>query len=86
MYKEFIPLLRAAAKGEEVKLEDFVIKTHPKDTFVMAGGTKLSDTKTADTQTQLLQRIADSIENGGNVYIDGNLAGKAGVISTYTSS
>ena len=69
----------------EIQAEDFTIKTHPKDTLVMAGGTQLGG-----NDNKLLEKIAQGIEalnkKEGDVYINGNAAGKALSLSTYRSS
>lgn len=70
--------------GKKVDVNDFTIRTHPKDTLVMAGGTKLGEDN--KKTNQLLERLISAVEKGGNVYIDGNAAGKSMVLGTYTSS
>jgi len=54
----------------DITVEDFTIKTHPKDSLVMAGGTKFNEETNA-----LLKELIVAVNKGGNVYIDGNKAG-----------
>ena len=56
---------------------DFTIKTNPKDTLVMAGGTKFGEETNA-----LLKELITAVKAGGNVYMDGNKVGQALVLST----
>ena len=60
-----------------IEAEDFTIKTHPKDTLVMAGGTQFGE----ETNNLLRQLIA-AVQAGGDVYIDGNKAGNAMVLAS----
>lgn len=69
-------------KFKKIKADDFTIQTHPKDTLMMAGGTQLGNNEQAEKQTRLLENISLAIERGGNVYINGNAAGKALVLGT----
>lgn len=69
---------------ESIQLDDFIIKSHPKDTFVMAGGTKLG--QDSQKTNQLLERLISAVERGGNVYIDGNKAGRALVLASHKLS
>ena len=59
-------------------LDDFTIRANPKDTLVMAGGTRFGE----ETNTLLRELIA-AVKEGGDVYIDGNKAGQALVMSSY---
>ena len=47
-------------------MNDFVIRTHPMDTFVMAGGTKLGGNNQMDTD-----RIVDAINKNRVISYDG---------------
>ena len=69
---------------QTVKANDFTIQTHPKDTLMMAGGTKLGDA--GEKTNMLLEKLIAAVEKGGDVYIDGNKAGKALALATYRSS
>lgn len=63
-----------------IPANDFTIRTHPQDTLVMAGGTKLgSDNKKTN---ELLERLINAVERGGSVYLDGRKVGEALVINT----
>lgn len=68
-------------KTTSIDVNDFQINTHPKDTLVMAGGTKFGD----ETNTLLKDLIA-AVNKGGNVYLNGNTVGQAMTLSTYKSS
>ena len=70
--------------NREIEANDFTIKTHPKDTLVMAGGTQLGGSN--DKTNQLLEKLLGAVERGGDVYIDGNRAGKSLALATYRSS
>ena len=59
-------------KNQTVEAEDFTIKTHPKDTLVMAGGTKFGD----ETNT-LLRQLIETIEKGSEVVLNGDKVGQA---------
>ena len=59
-------------KGKkEGSFDDFTIRANPKDTLVMAGGTKLGD----ETNT-LLKELITAVKSGGHVYIDGRKVGE----------
>lgn len=64
-------------KNSIEKVNDFTIQTHPKDTLVMAGGTKFGEETNA-----LLKELITAVKAGGNVYMDGNKVGQALVLST----
>jgi len=68
-------------KTTSIDVQDFQINTHPKDTLVMAGGTKFGD----ETNT-LLKELIGAVSKGGNVYLNGNTVGQAMTLSTYKSS
>lgn len=70
--------------NREIEANDFTIKTHPKDTLVMAGGTQLGGSN--DKTAALLEKLITAVEKGGDVYIDGNKAGKALSLASYRSS
>ncbi len=55
-------------------VNDFTIRTHPKDTLVMAGGTKLNED--SKETNQLLRTLITAVENGGNVYLNNQLVGE----------
>jgi hypothetical protein len=75
---------KATPQIKEKEVEDFVIKTHPKDTLVMAGGTKLGgDDKKVDRMITLLEQL---VTKEGTVYINGNAAGKALALQAYRTS
>ena len=87
---------------QSIKLDDFTIQPHPKDTLVMAGGTKLgvdnqpqnnslavdmpSIKKDTEKTNQLLEKLIAAVERGGNVYMDSNKVGRSLVLGTYQSS
>lgn len=56
--------------------DDFTIRANPKDTLVMAGGTKLGD----ETNV-LLRELITAVKTGGDVYIDGAKVGSAMVMA-----
>lgn len=70
--------------NQDLNVQDFTIKTHPKDTLVMAGGTKLG--QDSQKTNQLLERLISAVERGGDVYIDGNKAGRALVLASHKLS
>ena len=70
--------------NREIEANDFTIRTHPKDTLVMAGGTQLGSSN--EKTNELLERLLGAVEKGGDVYIDGNKAGKSLALATYRSS
>jgi hypothetical protein len=57
-----------------MNVQDFTIRTHPKDTLVMAGGTKLNED--SKETNQLLKTLITAVENGGNVYLNNQLVGE----------
>ena len=69
-------------KKDEIEAEDFTIRTHPKDTLVMAGGTQLGGGQSMEEVVKSVNRLTAIVEKGGNVYINGNDAGKALVLGT----
>lgn len=66
---------------QTIKANDFTIQTNPADTLVMAGGTQFGK-ETND----ILSKILNAVQSGGDVYIDGNKAGEALVMGTYKAS
>jgi hypothetical protein len=62
---------------QTIKANDFTIQTNPADTLVMAGGTQFGK-ETND----ILSKILNAVQSGGDVYIDGNKAGEALVMGT----
>ena len=67
-------------KGDEIFANDFTIRSNPKDTLVMAGGTRFGE----ETNTLLKELIA-AVKEGGDVFIDGNKAGMALNLGAYRS-
>ena len=67
-------LQQVGAGDTTLPVNDFTIRTHPQDTLVMAGGTKLNE----DSQetNQLLRTLITAVENGGNVYLNNRLVGE----------
>lgn len=70
--------------NREVEVNDFTIKTHPKDTLVMAGGTQLGSSN--EKTNQLLEKLISAVQSGGDVYIDGNKAGRSLALASNRSS
>ena len=75
-------------KTEET--EDFIIRPgQPVQKFdkedLVIGGTNLTGGSNKNVEG-LLERIASAIESGGDVYIDGNKAGKAMVLASHKLS
>jgi hypothetical protein len=66
----------------EIKVNDFIIRTHPKDELVMAGGTNLGKGGNEEV-TLLLKELVTAVKSGGNVYLDGNKVGTAMGMSTF---
>ena len=54
----------------ELNVNDFTLKTNPKDTITMAGGTKLGG-----NVEKLLKELIDEVKKGGDVIMDGNKVG-----------
>tara|TARA_R100000951_G_C2537650_1_gene148357 strand:- start:7 stop:627 length:621 start_codon:yes stop_codon:yes gene_type:complete len=59
-------LISTGEKNKTITAEDFTIKTHPKDTLVMSGGTKFGDETNA-----LLRELITAVKSSGNISIDG---------------
>ena len=66
--------------SNEMRLNDFTLRSNPKDTLVMAGGTRFGE----ETNTLLKELIA-AVKEGGDVFIDGNKAGMALNLGAYRS-
>ena len=66
------------SEDQEIEVEDFTIKTHPKDELVMAGGTNLGGSSSNNNEVAtLLKELLTTVKKGGNVYMDGALVGTA---------
>ena len=67
------------AQGETfsspINAEDFTIKTHPKDTLVMAGGTKLGEG--GNSNDEVVSLLKELVNRNGDVYLDGQKVGNA---------
>ena len=70
-----------AGNLKTLNVNDFQIKTHPKDTLVMAGGTKFGE----ETNT-LLKQLISAVEKGGDVYMDGNKVGHSMALASNKSN
>lgn len=57
--------------GNTQQVEDFTLRAHPKDTLVMAGGTKFGEETNA-----LLRELITAVNAGGDVYMSGTKVGK----------
>ncbi len=60
---------------------DFTLKTNPKDTITMAGGTKLGGNVEA-----LLEELIGIVKGGGHVYLDGSKVGSTLVLNSKLSN
>ena len=69
-------------KANQIKVEDFVIRTHPKDELVMAGGTNLGGSSNSGNVEKLLEKLLAAVEQGGDVYMDGAKVGKSMALAT----
>ena len=67
-------LQQVGAGDTTLPVNDFTIRTHPQDTLVMAGGTKLNED--SKETNQLLRTLITAVENGGNVYLNNQLVGE----------
>lgn len=65
----------------ELNVNDFQIKTHPKDTLIMAGGTKFGE----ETNT-LLKELITAVKSGGHIYMDGNKVGHSIALASNKSN
>jgi len=70
----------AYAQVRKIKVDDFQIKTNPKDTLVMAGGTKFGN----ETNT-LLEKLISAVEGGKVINLEGRKVGETLVMSSYKS-
>lgn len=61
----------------KMEVADFTIRSHPKDTLVMSGGTRFGE-----ETNKLLERLIQAVEKGGSVYLDGRKVGESLVLST----
>ena len=66
--------------SKEFEAQDFTIKTHPKDTLVMAGGTKLGGG--SNSNDEVVSLLRELVNRNGDVYLDGQKVGNA-LSSTY---
>lgn len=64
---------QAEAASKHINVDDFTIRTNPKDTLIMAGGTQFGE----ETNALLRQLIAEVSNIQGDVYIDGYKAGQS---------
>jgi len=67
--------------ADTMEVDDFTIKSNPKDTITMAGGTKLGG-----NVEKLLEELISLVKSGGNVYLDGSKVGEALVLSSRLST
>lgn len=63
----------------ELRLNDFTIRANPKDTLVMAGGTRFGN-----ETNKLLEELIVAVKQGGHVYIDGRKVGET-LATNYTA-
>jgi hypothetical protein len=68
---------KSRSAPQSIAADDFTIRTNPKDTLVMAGGTKLGDETNA-----LLRELIAAVKSGGDVYMDGAKVGKSIALAT----
>jgi len=66
----------AQQRKQAITVDDFTIATNPKDSLVMAGGTKFGD----ETNT-LLRELITAVKQGGNVTLDGRKVGETLALS-----
>ena len=62
-------------KTFDFEADDFTIKTHPKDTLVMAGGTKLGEG--GNSNDEVVSLLRELVNRNGDVYLDGQKVGNA---------
>ena len=62
-------------KKFDFEADDFTIKTHPKDTLVMAGGTKLGEG--SNSNDEVVSLLRELVNRNGDVYLDGQKVGNA---------
>jgi hypothetical protein len=70
----------AYARVSKINVDDFTIKTNPKDTLVMAGGTKFGN-----ETNSLLKRLISAVEKGATINLEGRKVGETLVMSSYKS-
>jgi len=70
----------AKAQVNKINVNDFTIKTNPKDTLVMAGGTKFGN-----ETNSLLKRLISAVEKGATINLEGRKVGETLVMSSYKS-
>ena len=58
---------------QDTSAEDFTIQTHPKDTLVLAGGTKLGEG--ANSNSEVVSLLKELVNRNGDVYLDGQKVG-----------
>ena len=61
--------------SKEFEVGDFTLKTHPKDTLVMAGGTKLGEG--GNSNDEVVSLLRELVNRNGDVYLDGQKVGNA---------
>ena len=61
--------------SKEFEAQDFTIKTHPKDTLVMAGGTKLGGG--SNSNDEVVSLLRELVNRNGDVYLDGQKVGNS---------
>ena len=67
--------------SDSMDVDDFTIRSNPKDTITMAGGTKLGG-----NVEELLMELIGIVKQGGNVYLDGSKVGETLVLSSKLST
>ena len=68
-------------RAKEIAADDFTIKTNPKDTLVMAGGTRFGE-----ETNKLLRELISAVKEGGDVVMDGNKVGQAINLAAYRTT
>jgi len=66
--------------SKEFEVGDFTLKTHPKDTLVMAGGTKLGEG--GNSNDEVVSLLRELVNRNSDIYLDGQKVGNA-LSSTY---
>lgn len=69
---------KSRSAPQTMKVDDFTIKSNPKDTLVMAGGTRFGEETNA-----LLKELISAVKQGGDVYMDSTKVGTAMSVGTY---
>ena len=62
-------------------VNDFTIRSNPKDTLVMAGGTRFGE-----ETNKLLRELISAVKEGGDVVMDGNKVGQAINLAAYRTT